>query len=90
MRRISIWSLPILTVLGCVDTKDTEDTETVVWNLNISEWDVEDPVVGATISIENMENSEFTTDTNGDVALEVVPQDYTTANMVADGFPNTT
>ena len=28
MRRISVASLPILTVLGCVDTKDTEDTET--------------------------------------------------------------
>ena len=86
MRRFSVGSLPILTVLGCVGT---EDTETVVWNLNISGWGVDGPIVGATVSVENMENSEFTTDANGDVALEVATQDYTTANMLADGFPST-
>ena len=43
-------------------------------------------IEGATVSVENTENSEYITDANGDVAVEVVSEDYITANMVADGF----
>lgn len=91
MKKTSVAWLPILIVLGCVGTEDTgtEDAETVVWNMRVSGWGVDGPIVGATVSVENMENSEFITNANGDVALEVVAEDYTTANMVADGFPST-
>lgn len=88
MTKFSIAWLPILIVLGCVGT-DTEDRETVVWNMNVSGWGAGRPIEGATVSVENTENSEYITDANGDVAVEVVSEDYITANMVADGFPST-
>ena len=52
MTKGSIAWLPILTVLGCVGT-DTEDRETVVWNMNVSGWGAGRPIEGATVSVEN-------------------------------------
>ena len=87
MKKISIAGWPLLIVLGCVGA---EDPEPVVWNLNVSGWGADGPIVGATVSIENSENSEFITNANGEVAIEVAAEEYITANMVADGFPSTT